>query len=101
MEKEDIETLFRSNLKALREEAQISQSELARRAGFTPGFICDFERGRRSPRLGTIAALAEALGVSPATLLSTVRYERAKILSRRALKRAAKEAAKEAAKQAV
>ena len=73
MEAKELEVLFRDNLRGLREDAGLSQSELARRISRPPGFICDFERCRRSPSLGTIALLAEGLGVSPAALLSTVR----------------------------
>ena len=72
MRKEQIEALFRRNLKEFREELGLSQSELARRVGCTPGYICDLERGRRSPRIGTLAPLAEVLGVSPSSLVSAV-----------------------------
>jgi transcriptional regulator with XRE-family HTH domain len=53
----------------------MSQSELARRIGAKAGYICDLENNRRSVRLGTIARIAEALNVSPASLVSTVRTE--------------------------
>lgn len=73
MKREQLEVLFRNNLKLLREELGLSQSELARRIKAAPGYINDFEHGRRTPTLGTLAVLAEALGVSPATLVSTIR----------------------------
>ena len=66
--------VFRSNLKALRTEAGLSQSELARRIGRTPAYICDLERGRGAPNLSTLAPIADALGVSPSTLISTIRH---------------------------
>jgi len=63
--------LFRANMRAIREELGISQSELARRIGKTPGYICDVERGRRAPNITTLADIADGLGVTPATLIST------------------------------
>lgn len=74
MTSEQLVDLFRQNLRAIREEAGLSQSELARRIDATPGYVCDLERGRRSPNLGTLAPLAEALGVSPSSLISTIRH---------------------------
>ncbi len=70
MTRKQIGNLFRSNLRQLREEAGLSQSEVGRRMGVTPGYICDLERGRRSPQVGTLAVLGEALGVSPYHLIS-------------------------------
>lgn len=73
MSPEELIALFMANLRSIREEAGLSQSELARRTGMTPSYICDLERGRRKPNLGTLAPLAAALGVSPSTLISTIR----------------------------
>lgn len=73
MTKEQIYRLFRENMRLYREELGISQSELARRMRTTPGYICDFERGRRRPNIGTLALIAQGLGVAPASLISTVR----------------------------
>lgn len=70
---EELIALFIANLRSIREEAGFSQSELARRTGMTPSYICDLERGRRKPNLGTLAPLAAALGVAPSTLISTIR----------------------------
>jgi len=52
---------FRRNLKTIREIKGLSQSEVARRLGVPPSYICDMERGRRSPNLRTVAAIAEVL----------------------------------------
>ena len=62
--------LFRTNMAAIREELGISQSELARRIGKTPGYVCDIERGRRAPNLTTLATIADGLGVTPAVLVA-------------------------------
>ncbi len=68
----NISDLFRANLRAIREELGLSQSELARRIERKPSYICDLENKRRpGVTLETVAAIAEGLGVAPATLLST------------------------------
>jgi transcriptional regulator with XRE-family HTH domain len=71
MTDEQLIALLRANMRILRQELGISQSELARRCGKTPGYICDMERGRRAPNLTTLALIAEGLGVTPAVLIST------------------------------
>lgn len=71
MNPEEIADQFRQNLKRIRTTLGVSQTELGRRLSTTPGFICDFEKGRRVPSIVTLAKLADALGVSPATLISS------------------------------
>ncbi|MCE5267232.1 MAG: helix-turn-helix domain-containing protein [Planctomycetaceae bacterium] len=71
MTEEELLSLFRRNMRLLREELGISQSELARRIGRKPGYICDMERGRRAPNLATLALIAEGLGLNPSVLIST------------------------------
>ena len=71
MTEEQLLALFRQNMRALREDLGISQSELARRIGKTPGYICDMERGRRALNLSTLALIAEGLGLNPSVLIST------------------------------
>ncbi len=74
MTKQEAYELFAENLRTIREENGFSQSELARRVGVAPSYICDLESKRRpGVTLATIADLATALGVSPASMLSTVR----------------------------
>lgn len=66
--------LFRRNLRDIRTELGISQSELARRMDVYPSYICDLENSRRPGiTLETIAKIAEHLGIAPASLLTTVR----------------------------
>jgi transcriptional regulator with XRE-family HTH domain len=71
MTQDQLLSLFRENMRLLRQELGISQSELARRIGKTPGYICDMERGRRAPNLSTLALIAEGLGLNPSVLIST------------------------------
>ena len=51
-------------LKTLREQAGLTQQELAFRSGLSIAVITHLEQGRKAdPRLSTLRALAEALGV--------------------------------------
>lgn len=76
MTPEELLVVFRNNLRSIREELGMSQSELARRIDGHPGYISDLERGTRGVNLGTLATLSTALGVSPATLISTANVSR-------------------------
>jgi len=57
-------------LKQLRESMNLSQAELAQRAGLSGGLIGQIESGRTRPSLKTVQRLADALGVSPCYLVS-------------------------------
>lgn len=52
-------------LRALREEAELSQLALAEVSGITNDTICRIELGRRAPQVATIERLAKALNVPP------------------------------------
>lgn len=54
---------FAGRLRELREQAGLTQQELAEKAGFTRGGIAQLESGRRKPAWETVVALAQALGV--------------------------------------
>ena len=54
----DVATLLRTT----REQAQLSQRELARRAGTSPAAVCMYEQGTRIPRTDTLARLIAATG---------------------------------------
>lgn len=56
-------------LKALREQADLSQQDLAKLAGLTPATISYVETGKVSPNLETLQAIATALGTTVGTLL--------------------------------
>jgi transcriptional regulator with XRE-family HTH domain len=51
-------------LKRLRQEAGLSQSQLARAAGVPEGSLRNWEQGRREPLFGTAVRLARAMGIS-------------------------------------
>jgi transcriptional regulator with XRE-family HTH domain len=55
---------FGARLQALREQAGISQTELAKRAGISVDSVQNWEQERTKPRLDALGQLAAALGVS-------------------------------------
>ena len=55
---------FGSRLRALREQAGLTQAQLAGRAGLHLSAVTRFEQGLRAPSLATAAKLADALGVA-------------------------------------
>jgi transcriptional regulator with XRE-family HTH domain len=60
---------FGDRLKLARERAELSQGELARRAGTTQNSISDYERKKTIISLDKLEPLARALDVSPLYLL--------------------------------
>ena len=55
---------FAGRLRELREQAGLTQPQLADRAELSKAGIADLEQGRRQPTWETVVALAKALGVS-------------------------------------
>ncbi|HEY0392669.1 MAG TPA: helix-turn-helix transcriptional regulator [Solirubrobacterales bacterium] len=66
---------FGANLAAARERVDVTQEEIAFRAGLHRTEIGLLERGGRIPRIDTLVKLAGALGVEPADLLDGIRWE--------------------------
>jgi transcriptional regulator with XRE-family HTH domain len=56
---------FGPRLKELREEAGLSQPQLAERSGLAKAGIANLEQGRTSPAWATVIALCKALAVTP------------------------------------
>ena len=67
----DTETTFQTRLIDKRNERDLSQSELARKAGLQPSAIAHFEAGRRKPSFANIRALATALNTTADYLLGS------------------------------
>ena len=59
-------------LRVLRQEQQETLSETAGRAGISPQYLSEIERGRKEPSSEMIAALAGALGVTLVQLTEQV-----------------------------
>ncbi len=64
---------FGANVRALREEQELSQEELAAKAKLHRTHISLIERGGRQAGLETIEALAKALKVQPGDLMPRMR----------------------------
>ena len=62
--------MFRDRLRVLREQAPMSQAELAAKLNVHPVCISNWEVGKRRPSVDDLTAIAEALGVHPAQLVS-------------------------------
>jgi transcriptional regulator with XRE-family HTH domain len=61
--------LISVRLKTLRERAELTQQELAFKSGLSMAVVSQIEQGKiADPRLSTLRALAEALGVDCNTL---------------------------------
>ena len=58
-----------ANLKRIREQRGVTQSELARMVQVSPPMICQIERGSKAPSLPLGAQIAEALGCNLLELL--------------------------------
>ncbi len=65
---------FSVNLRRARQDAGISQEELAERCEIHRTEVSLLERGGREPRLGTMVKLAAALGTTPEALCSGIAW---------------------------
>jgi transcriptional regulator with XRE-family HTH domain len=66
---------FSANLRRARQDAGISQEELAERCEIHRTEVSLLERGGREPRLGTMVKLATALGTTPEQLCSGITWD--------------------------
>lgn len=66
--RDDILNRFGTNARNLRKSKNLSQENLAEKAGLDPTYISGIERGVRNPSLTAIVQLAKGLGLSPAAL---------------------------------
>ncbi len=63
MEMKTIQRRFGDRVRELRRDKQLSQEELAFRAGIHRNYLGGIERGERNPSLKNISAIADALGI--------------------------------------
>lgn len=66
---------FAANMRRLREEAGLTQEELAFRSAIHRTQISLLEGGKRMPRVFTLVCLAGALAVTPNDLLDGIAWE--------------------------
>lgn len=69
-DRKEVAAAFGQALRQAREEAGVSQEELAHRAGIDRTFVSRAERGANQPALATVLQLAHALGLSAVSLVS-------------------------------
>lgn len=65
----DLVVILGRNIRRLREEAGLSQEQLAFDAGMKRSYLSDMERGVRNPTVRAVGRLATALNVPPFELL--------------------------------
>ena len=63
------------NIRRARIRAGLTQRTVGRRAGLGGAAICQYESGRKVPRLESFARIAVALGVSPCELLPGLEWD--------------------------
>ena len=61
--------LVAKNLRRLRKESDLSQEELADRAGLNRNYIGMIEREENSPKVDALEQISDALGIDPVVLL--------------------------------
>lgn len=65
----DVRRALGKNLRQAREREGLTQEAVAERSGVHPTEVSRIESGKRDPRIATVEALAEAVGVSVSDLL--------------------------------
>lgn len=67
---------FAERLINAREKKNLTQKQLAEKLGITPTRLNYWEKGKREPNIEMIGKLAEALDVSPDSLMGWEYYDR-------------------------
>lgn len=57
------------NLRAAREQRELTQEQLSERTGVQAGEISRIETGKRDPQVSTLLKIAKGLGLPPGKLL--------------------------------
>ena len=57
------------NIRKIREEKGMSQSDICRATGMDAGYVSRVENGVKNPTLSNLEKIARALGVTPSELL--------------------------------
>lgn len=68
----EVQRCFGSNVRQLREGAEMSQVELGRRTGLHATYVSAVERGVRNPGYLNVVRLARGLGVDPSELFAGI-----------------------------
>ena len=68
----DMRRLVGQNVRRYRLAGEMTQEQLAEKAGFAQQYISDLERGLRNPTAVTLFELSQALDCTPADLVTPV-----------------------------
>ena len=83
MTKEDLMQIYGKNIKRLREEKKITQSELSEKVGIAEKYLSTLETCKKGGSIDTLLALSNVLGVEPYELLlpqsQAARHDNARI----------------------
>ena len=71
--KSDLHRVFCENIRARREQLDLTQDDVAKLMGTTQSNYAHIENGRASPKIDVIERVADALGIPPALLLTPTR----------------------------
>jgi transcriptional regulator with XRE-family HTH domain len=66
----DMRRLVGQNARQFRLASGLTQEQLSERSGLTQQYISGLEQGRRNPTVVTLFELAQALGTTPAELIT-------------------------------
>ena len=69
----DVLVRLGKRIRALRDELDISQEELADRAGIHRNYISQIEGGKRNVSFYNVVRIARALRVTPSSLIDVIR----------------------------
>jgi transcriptional regulator with XRE-family HTH domain len=64
----ELQALFGSRVRSIREAAKLSRETVAERAKISANYLGEIERGEKRPKLDMIGRIADALEVSPPVL---------------------------------
>lgn len=63
------EIILRTNIKKYREKAGLTQEQLSEKAGISPDYLSEIERGKKMPSMKRLFKIAAALNRMPYELL--------------------------------
>ncbi|RJQ30066.1 MAG: XRE family transcriptional regulator [Peptococcaceae bacterium] len=78
----ELNKILGKNIRQFREIKELTQEQLAEKAGLTGAYLGYIERGERNPSLETIDRIAKALQVEPVSLLQQLTCHNGKELKR-------------------
>lgn len=69
----DLKEVMAINMRRLRHDKDMTQEDVAERAGLSPRYIGSIERGKVSASVSVLGKVADAFGVDPCELIRTLK----------------------------